>query len=541
MLEQGELQTQKGSASETAPDDSNVAGERIIGYPVVDVFAGPGGLGEGFASALDEKQRRRFRSVVSIERDVFSHQTLLLRHFFRHFHDGEVPDDYYDFLAGRITESELFARHPAAHAHATRSALRISLGPETHAEVRSTIKERLEANELWALVGGPPCQAYSLVGRSRMMGRPGFEQDERHTLYLEYLRIIADHRPPIFVMENVKGLLSATIEGKSAISRIVQDLSRPGAAIPGAPADLTYSLYSLTQEELAEGEVDPRLFLVRAEDHGIPQARHRMFIVGIRGDLKARPALLRKMTAPTVRDTIGSLPAIRSGLSREKDSPTAWLSEIRRISSMNIRRELNGATYASPVAHGLGFENLIEIHSPRATSSTRYNPRRPNHNVLRSLYDDRLPVLTGHEARSHMASDLRRYLYAATFAKETGRSPKLADFPVSLLPDHQNVEEGRTGKMFSDRFRVQLAEHVSTTITSHISKDGHYFIHYDPAQCRSLTVREAARLQTFPDNYHFAGPRTAQYHQVGNAVPPQLAKQIAEIIAEVLDSIRSGR
>lgn len=266
-----------------------------------------------------------------------------------------------------------------------------------------------------------------------------------------------------------------------------------------------------------------------------------MFIVGIRGDLKVRPTLLKKMSAPTVRDTIGSLPAIRSGLSREEDSPTAWLREIRRISSMNIRRELSGTAYAGAVARSLKFENLIEVHSPRATSSTRYRPKRPHHDVLRSLYDERLPVLTAHAARSHMSSDLRRYLYAATFAHETGRSPKLGDFPVSLLPDHQNVEEGRSGKMFSDRFRVQLAEQVSTTITSHISKDGHYFIHYDPAQCRSLTVREAARLQTFPDNYHFAGPRTAQYHQVGNAVPPQLAKQIAHIIAEVLDSIRNNR
>jgi DNA (cytosine-5)-methyltransferase 1 len=140
-----------------------------------------------------------------------------------------------------------------------------------------------------------------------------------------------------------------------------------------------------------------------------------------------------------------------------------------------------------------------------------------------------------------MASDLRRYLYAATFAQEVGRSPKLADFPASLLPDHQNVHEGRRGKMFSDRFRVQLADNVSTTITSHISKDGHYFIHYDPVQCRSLTVREAARLQTFPDNYFFAGPRTEQYHQIGNAVPPKLAEQIAGIVAEVLASVTVGR
>jgi DNA (cytosine-5)-methyltransferase 1 len=517
------------------------AQQRFPAYKVVDLFAGPGGLGEGFASSVDEKGCSRFTSVVSIERDEFSHQTLLLRHFIRQFPEGEVPDDYYAFLAGDISRDQLYQRYPAAHRHAASSALQISLGSESHGQVQEIIRGRIGGSRRWALVGGPPCQAYSLVGRSRMMGRSDFEKDERHTLYLEYLRIIADHRPPVFVMENVKGLLSATIEGKSAIARIVRDLSHPNTAIPDAPSDLTYRLYSLAEEDMADEEVDPRLFVVRAEEHGIPQARHRMFIVGIRSDLNVRPGMLKKMAAPTVQETIGSLPSIRSGLSKEKDSATAWLSELRAISSMNVRRQLNGATYAGEVARALDFHNLIEVKSPRAVSSTRYPMRRPAHDVLRSLYDERLSVLTAHEARSHMASDLRRYLYAATFAQKTGRSPKLADFPEGLLPEHRNVELGRTGKMFSDRFRVQLADHVSSTITSHISKDGHYFIHYDPAQCRSLTVREAARLQTFPDNYFFAGPRTAQYHQVGNAVPPQLAKQIAEIVAQVLDSIRDDR
>jgi len=370
-----------------------------------------------------------------------------------------------------------------------------------------------------------------------MGSRPGFEKDERHTLYLEYLRIIADHAPPVFVMENVKGLLSATIEGRSAITQIVADLSRPASAISSAPDDLGYRLYSLSEEEEAGGEVDPRLFVVRAEEHGIPQARHRMFIVGVRDDLNVRPGILRKLEAPSVKQTIGSLPRIRSGLSKAADSLAAWQSELRRISSLPIRKQLNGAPHAAAVAAGLRFENLIEMRSPRSTWSKRYILRSPNHPVLRSLYDERLPVVISHEARSHMASDLRRYLFAATFAQQVGRSPKLRDFPDALLPDHQNVELGRSGKMFSDRFRVQVADEVATTVTSHISKDGHYFIHYDPAQCRSLTVREAARLQTFPDNYIFAGPRTQQFHQVGNAVPPMLARQIAEVIAEVLDAI----
>lgn len=529
--------------SRTAPAPANRHVQRTSAadcdaYPVVDLFAGPGGLGEGFAIHLDQRGGPRFRSAVSVERDEFSHQTLLLRHFYRHFRDGEAPEDYYDFLKGGITREQLFARHKVASDEANSSALRISLGPDSHATVRKVIQQRVGKAQKWALVGGPPCQAYSLVGRSRMSGREDFEQDERHTLYLEYLRIIADHAPPVFVMENVKGLLSATIGGKSTISRIVKDLSRPSSANRSAPRDLEYRLYSLTEEEEAGGEVDPRLFIIRAEDHGIPQARHRMFIVGIRGDLNVRPGTLRRLDGPSVKETIGSLPPVRSGLSKAEDNPDAWRAELHKISSLPLRKQLNGAPFAREVAAGLAWRTIIDMRSPRQTSSKRYSFRQPNHPVLRSLYDSRLSVISGHEARAHMASDLRRYLFASTFAQMVGRSPKLGDFPEALLPDHQNVELGRTGKMFSDRFRVQLAGQVATTITSHISKDGHYFIHYDPSQCRSLTVREAARLQTFPDNYHFAGPRTRQFHQVGNAVPPQLATQIAEIIAEVLDRIQ---
>lgn len=506
-------------------------------FPVVDLFAGPGGLGEGFSSALDQHDCYLFRSAVAIERDPNSHLTLTVRHFFRFFPDGQAPQDYYDFLAGRISQTELFSRHPLAYQHARQSAIRVSLEPGVHNDVRRVIKDRLAGAKHWVLIGGPPCQAYSLVGRSRMNGDPNFAKDERHLLYLEYLRIIADHRPPMFVMENVKGLLSANIEGKSAINRIIRDLQQPSVAIPEAPTDLGYRLYSLTENEMPAVCGDPRLFVVRAEDHGIPQARHRMFIVGVRSDLNVRPAILKRMIAPTVRETISSLPAIRSGLSKEADSREDWVSAIQQICDIDIGHELNGAEYAKQVARGLQLDKLKELQSPRFTSSSRYSMRRPNHDTLRSLYDDRLTVLTSHEARSHMASDLRRYVFAATFAQKTGRSPKLADFPISLLPKHRNVDEGSSGKMFSDRFRVQIADQVSTTITSHISKDGHYFIHYDPAQCRSLTVREAARLQTFPDNYYFAGPRTEQYHQVGNAVPPKLAQQIALVVAEVLASL----
>ena len=506
-------------------------------YPVVDLFAGPGGLGEGFASVTDESGRPRFHSVAAIERDNFSHQTLVLRHFTRCFAEGEVPEDYYCYLQGAIELKELYALHQAEFREAQLSALRISLGPDTHDSVRKIIRRRLAGRKKWALVGGPPCQAYSLVGRSRMMGNPDFEQDERHFLYREYLKIIIDHRPPVFVMENVKGLLSAKVSGEPIINRIVSDLSCPKAAIGQGSNGLSYRLYSLSEEEVPDADVDPRLFLVKAEEYGVPQARHRMFIVGVRSDLDVRPGLLRRHTPPTVRQTIGNLPIIRSGLSRGRDSYENWRHEVSAISGLDLKVQLNGSGYADTLISSIGIHaNANDL--PHERCSVRY-PGRPTarHKVLKTIYDTRLGTLTGHEARAHMASDLRRYMYAATFAEVTEKSPKLGDFPPALLPEHRNVDLGRSGEMFSDRFRVQLPNQHSTTITSHISKDGHYFIHYDPRQCRSLTVREAARLQTFPDNYHFEGPRTSQYHQVGNAVPPYLAGQIAELVAEVLDAV----
>ena len=159
-----------------------------------------------------------------------------------------------------------------------------------------------------------------------------------------------------------------------------------------------------------------------------------------------------------------------------------------------------------------------------------------NKSALAEWYDDpklRLPL--NHEARSHMATDLWRYLFVSAYGAAKNHSPVISDFPRALLPAHANINLDADDKAqdFADRFKVQIWGRAASTVTSHISKDGHYFIHPDSAQCRSLSVREAARLQSFPDNYFFEGNRTQQYHQVGNAVPPYLANQLAEIVYDI--------
>ena len=184
------------------------------------------------------------------------------------------------------------------------------------------------------------------------------------------------------------------------------------------------------------------------------------------------------------------------------------------------------------------IENLVERSSRLRSRGGRYVARRRKFRGCEQLHewflDSNLSGHSNHETRGHIAKDLARYLFCACYAQGThGESPRSHHFPRSLAPKHANWRSGK----FVDRFKVQLPDRPSSTVTSHISKDGHYYIHYDPAQCRSLTVREAARLQTFPDNYFFEGNRTQQYVQVGNAVPPLLARQIAEIVYDVLTSV----
>lgn len=483
------------------------------GFAVVDLFAGPGGLAEGFSSSTTITQDRPFKVELSVECDGAAHATLTLRSFLRQF-GRSFPPEYYDFLNNSTPEPNWKALYPDQWAAAEQESLQLRLGvPKDNKRLNERLAEvRREHGDNVVVIGGPPCQAYSLVGRVRNASKAGYSanKDERYRLYREYVRVVSVLRPAAFVMENVKGLLSAKLGKVRVVDRILANLKNPNA-------DCEYVLLAVKPASEKERAVlEPRDFIVKSEAFGVPQMRHRLIVVGIRRDLADGlladgQNTLRLTPWPrhsTVGDAINGMPRLRSGLSREPDTLARWIEATNDggcggISELDLNR-------SGQVPNGYGE------HCPPALKAW--------------LSDPQLCVVVNNETRGHIRSDLLRYKFAARFAQREGKSPKATDFPDHLAPAHANWRSGN----FKDRFRVQLQSAASATITSHIAKDGHYFIHPDPQQCRSLTVREAARLQTFPDNYYFKGNRTQQYSQVGNAVPPLLAKQIGDALAALL-------
>lgn len=550
--------------------------------PFVDIFAGPGGLSEGFSRHAEfYNSDIGFESRLAIEKEPVAVETLRLRSFYRQFDAGAAPNEYYRFLRRQDSISILWnlPEWKAAQEHVWEA----ELGAVDEGELHKKISDRLSGAGHWVLLGGPPCQAYSLMGRSRMTGIGNalmhtssddeafeelhekhekktlrFETDSRHILYREYLRIVAVHQPSVFVMENVKGILSAKLPKKiiedhklkhqRVFDQIKEDLADPWVALAddakfdflaskriGEPHK--YKLFSFVQFSEEPSSIRDSDFLIRAEDYGVPQKRHRVILLGVRDDISVTPTILQKSDQATVSDAIGDLPALRSGLSRHDMNFEHWQDTIKRTYSALVGHQDQGSSLSKALVRlthnakeydrGAAFIPLADTLPPRETPLSRW------------LTDLRLDGILQHESRTHMASDLVRYLYVSAEAEKAKTSPKLQEWPVALLPKHRNVEiDEVTGKTttggFDDRFKVQSWSFPSSTITSHISKDGHFFIHPDPSQCRSLTVREAARLQTFPDNYFFCGNRTQQYHQIGNAVPPFLAVQLARVVAGLI-------
>lgn len=509
--------------------------------PVIDLFAGPGGLGEGFSSLIDERGNNFFKIVLSIEKDTFAHQTLELRSFFRQFKKENVPEEYYKHIRGEIDREKLFKQFANEAAKAKAEALKIELGkPEFENTIDEKITNALADQKNWILIGGPPCQAYSLVGRSRKQQKEGLDEaDEKVYLYRAYYRILAKFNPPVFIMENVKGLLSSKVKGEKELlfNQILSDLRNPAKAYRELNGksnksfnSMGYRIYSLVKHSDNNGlfEDEPffeaKDFIIKCEEYGIPQQRHRVILLGIREDIMLQPDILEMKDKVNIELVINRLPRLRSGISKNKDSKEEWKRAINDF----LNNEYIGKIETDVLEE---IKNVIKnIKLPQKDRGYEFVEYKMETDYEKSWFlDDKIKGVCNHSTRAHIKDDLYRYLFASCFAKVKGYSPKLENFPKKLLPKHKNAKSGK----FEDRFRVQVYGEPARTITSHISKDGHYYIHPDPTQCRSLTVREAARIQTFPDNYFFCGPRTSQYQQVGNAVPPLLAQKIAKIVRKI--------
>lgn len=508
-------------------------------FGVVDLFAGPGGLAEGFANVRRKDGTRPFSIALSIEKEYSAHQTLTLRSFLRQFQD-DPPEEYFHSLNNGLPFPDWSRLYPHEWLLATEEALLLEMGSESTAiEINRRIDRiREQFGGRVVLIGGPPCQAYSLVGRSRNMGNVSYSaiNDSRHYLYQEYIRILKRLQPAIFVMENVKGILSSKVGEEKIFEKILDDLREIEFDGRG------YELVPLKDggETGLRGMQRPSDFVVRAEDYGVPQTRHRVIVVGLHPNVaedlsweeKHGGLLARSQLPAKVDHVLSNMPRMRSGLSKGGDDFARWRAAV--ASAMQMVHD-----QVDPLVEPEITERIRQYQCQHMTSEAIHsrNEVAPNgigdrcSPILRTwIINPRLNILPNNETRAHIASDLARYFFTAVLADVHDRSPKASEYPLALAPEHRNWNSGK----FADRFRVQRWNHPSSTVTSHISKDGHYFIHPDPLQCRSLTVREAARLQTFPDDYLFLGNRTQQYVQVGNAVPPFLAKQIAESILGLL-------
>ena len=410
----------------------------------LDLFAGAGGLSEGFIKA-------GYKPVAHIESDKAACFTLQTRMAYHWLKSVDKLSLYVDYLKGELSRTEFYKNIPE---HISKTVINKEISEDSLKTIFSQIDDLLENSSLDLIIGGPPCQAYSLVGRScdsnKMLG------DKRNYLYKFYGEFLKRYQPRYFVFENVTGLLSA----KDADGRYYFEEMR------------------MLFKKLGY-ETEYRI--LNANDYGALQARKRIILMGRRG----------KKT--------GFYPQL------EIERPNVCVNEI--------------------------FSDLPVIHagegSVRPCKTKKYSGQW--------LYDsgiknDNIPI-TWHIARPLNQQDSEIYRMVADLWSKEGKRMEYND-----LPENLKTHKNRTA--FADRFKVVAGNLSSShTVLAHLAKDGHYYIHPDPKQNRSITPREAARLQTFPDDYYFEGctdkpSRAAAFRQIGNAVPVILARKIAENLKE---------
>lgn len=421
----------------------------------LDLFAGAGGLSEGFIQA-------GYAPIAHVEMDAAACNTLRTRAIFHSLkHTEEGRRLYSSYLQGNLSRID-FYKHPLVNQSAIDSVIQAAIGESTINGIFNKIDALTQEKEIDIVIGGPPCQAYSVVGRSRV--GENIKEDPRNFLFKYYVQFLSRYKPKFFVFENVTGLFSAKDKnGNRFYEKVLNALNNAG--------------YRIVET------------LFHAENYGIPQRRRRVILVGIRSDLPyTAPSFTEKGKCPIpINKLFADLKKLNEGKGHIRGDgrikgkkPEAWL----------IQQQI--ADYEYPVTH--------------------------------------------HQARPVNSHDQEIYKMVVEVWNDCGERFNYATDLPEVMQTHKNR------KSFLDRFKVVDGNsHASQTVVAHISKDGHYYIHPDIKQNRSLTPREAARLQTFPDNYFFESAstkdgRAAAFRQIGNAVPVMLARIIAEELKSILEA-----
>lgn len=402
----------------------------------IDIFAGASGMSEGFV-------RAGFNPISHIEMDKEACETIRTRSAYHYLLKKNKLNIYYSYIKGEISREEFLNNIPKK---IIESVMNVEITDQSINDIFKTINNKKKNIDV--LIGGPPCQAYSLLGRHQ----ENIENDPRNKLYIQYGRFLKEFNPKVFVFENVPGLISAN----------------KGLHFKNLKAYFKRLGYEVYYEKLD------------SSDYGVVQSRKRIIIVGWKKENDFGFPLFEKIVNQnSVNDVLTDLPKLKPG-------------EGYQI--------INYSAPKNKYLDFFGIRNGVDF-------------------------------VTQHITRPHNERDLKIYHTAIekwNLNKERLKYPDLSP----ELKSHKNETS------FTDRYKVVDGNGFSHTVVAHIAKDGHYYIHPDIEQCRSISVREAARLQSFPDDFYFEGSRSAAFKQIGNAVPPLMSYAIAKKIKELLCQIK---
>lgn len=396
----------------------------------IDLFAGCGGLSEGF-------YKQNFRALAHVENDHYSCESLRIR--MKHYGYSEKN---INVIEKDITDKDIIHK----------------------------IKNELKGSKIDVILGGPPCQSFSSLGRAKDAN--SMKNDPRNYLFENYEKILNYFTPSIFLFENVTGLLTAKFNNKKVVNVIKNKLGKK---------------YNILD--------DTNRIVLNSCEYGVPQIRKRVFLIGVRNDIN--------YDVNEIFKNIIKSHYLPFSDNSEKKNKKKFVSVKEAISDLPIIKPGQGKIVCK-------FKSKIK------------------NEYLKKIRPSNLKELFDHVSRSHNKLDKIRF-------KEMSKN----EWTYAELLENKPYLNHKKQRVFKNSYVVQFWNQPSRTIISHLYKDGNQFIHPDYKQERTLTVREAARLQSFPDNFYFAGPRTEQYKQIGNAVPPIMSEKIAISIKKALKVIKS--